>query len=90
MTVEQYGAYLAFFSILTFVFYTVDKIRAINGGWRIREILLLSLSIFGGAFGGYLSMWTMRHKIRKPVFHFVNIFGIVWQTTLLIALLALG
>jgi uncharacterized membrane protein YsdA (DUF1294 family) len=87
MTVEQYGAYLAFFSILTFAVYVVDKIKAIKGVWRVRESLLLSLSFFGGAVGGYLAMFIARHKIRKPIFHIVNLIGFAWQAILLIVLL---
>ena len=87
MTVEQYAAFLAVFSIVSFIAYTIDKIKAIRGAWRIRESLLLSLSFFGGAFGGYLAMIVARHKIRKPKFHIINILGIVWQTALLIFLL---
>lgn len=87
MTVERYAAFLAVVGILAFFVYTIDKIKAIKGAWRIRESVLLSLSFFGGAFGGYLAMIVARHKIRKAKFHFVNILGIVWQTALLLFLL---
>ena len=85
--VERYVAFLVAMGLVTFALYAVDKLKAINGSWRVREIVLLSFSIFGGAFGGYLAMHLVRHKTRKPKFHFVNLFGIVWQSAVLIALL---
>ena len=87
MTIEQYVAVLAVIGVVTFAVYAIDKLKAINGAWRVRESLLLSLSFFGGAFGGYLAMFLVRHKIRKPKFHIVNILGIMWQTALLIVLM---
>lgn len=88
MTLEQYVAYLATFSVFTFILYVSDKKRAIKGAWRIRESLLLALSFFGGAYGGYLAMHIVRHKTRKPLFHVIHCLAIAWQTALLIYLIA--
>jgi len=83
----QYIAYLSFMSILTFVYYAVDKSRAKRNAWRASEKLLLSLSFFGGAIGGYMAMFVARHKTRKWYFHVVNLIGMGWQIALLIYLL---
>ncbi|MBQ7323052.1 MAG: DUF1294 domain-containing protein [Clostridia bacterium] len=83
----QYIAYLSFMSILTFVYYVVDKSRAKRNAWRASEKLLLSLSFFGGAIGGYMAMFVARHKTRKWYFHVVNLIGMGWQIALLIYLL---
>ena len=78
---------LAAISLVTFVFYAVDKGKAKRGVWRISEKTLLLLSFFGGAAGGYLAMNLVRHKTKKWYFHFVNIVGLIWQIALLIYLM---
>lgn len=78
----------AVLSFVTFVAYVSDKVKAINGKRRIPEKVLLSLSLFGGGVGGYIAMFSVRHKTRKAYFHVVNILGIVFQITL-IAILAI-
>ena len=74
-------------SVLALLAYVVDKVKAQRGAWRIPEKVLLSLSFFGGAMGGYLAMNTVRHKTRKWYFHLVNVLGIIWQVILLVYLL---
>ena len=74
-------------SVLALLAYVVDKVKAQRGAWRIPEKVLLSLSFFGGAMGGYLAMNTVRHKTRKWYFHLVNILGLIWQIILLVYLL---
>ena len=83
MYLRIYLAILTVVSFLAFLVYGIDKRRAVEGKWRIPEKVLLSLSFFGGAIGGYLAMQTVRHKTRKWYFHFVNIIGIIWQAALL-------
>lgn len=51
-------------SIVTFVLFGLDKSRAINHRWRIRESILLLASLFGG-IGGLLGMLLFHHKTRK-------------------------
>ena len=62
--------YLLTLNIITFVAFVADKIRAIEGRWRIRELLLLGLSLIGGSIGGWIAMYTIRHKIHSPQFSF--------------------
>ena len=71
-------------SVIAFVAYAVDKNKARKGAWRIPEKVLLSLSFFGGAIGGYLAMHTVRHKTKKWYFHLVNLLGLIWQIVLLV------
>ena len=73
-------------SLITFIIYVVDKIKAQNGAWRIPEKTLLLFSFFGGALGGLLAMSIARHKTRKWYFHFVNILGLLWQVGLVLFL----
>lgn len=73
-------------SFVAFVVYIIDKIKAVNGRWRIPEKVLLCLSFFGGGIGSYLAMFLARHKTRKVYFHVVNILGIALQVGIVVAL----
>ena len=80
---KLYLIYLSAVSVVTFFAYAVDKGKAKREKWRVSEQALLSLSFFGGALGGYLAMYTVRHKTKKWYFHFVHIVGLIWQMALL-------
>lgn len=79
---EIYLIYLAIVSLVTFIAYAIDKQKAKKGAWRIPEATLLGLSFFGGALGGYLAMYAVRHKTKKLKFHLVNLLGLAWQIAL--------
>ena len=68
---------LLLLNIMTFLAYMVDKRKAVKGKWRTPEAVLLALSFFGGAIGGYISMYACHHKTRKWYFHLVNILGLI-------------
>lgn len=82
-----YVGYLVGVSIVAFLAYAIDKNKAKRGAWRVPEKVLLTLSLIGGAAGGYLAMHTVRHKTRKWYFHAVNVIGLAWQGCLLMFLL---
>lgn len=73
-------------SFVAFAMYGVDKMKAINGSWRISEKALLLTSLLGGALGGLLGMQLFRHKTKHWYFYAVNILGILWQAALVIFL----
>ena len=76
---------LGIISFITLVLYLLDKVRAINGGWRIPEKILLGFSFFGGAVGGLVGMLLFRHKTRHWYFFVVNIISIalhIWIFTI--------
>ena len=80
-------------SLLTFIAYVIDKNKAENGDWRIPEWALLTMSFCGGAIGGYVAMFLVRHKVRKWYFHAVHTLGLLWQVFLfgyLLCLLVVG
>ena len=60
--------YLIFINLLTFIAFAVDKWKAINHHWRIRENYLLVLSFCCGIFGAWLAMFLVRHKIKDVSF----------------------
>ena len=89
IVVISYAAYLVLLSLITFIAYGVDKKKAIKGKYRTKEKTLLSLSFFGGAFGGYPAMLIFRHKTKGEHWYFtaVNLLGLAIHTTLMILLI---
>jgi uncharacterized membrane protein YsdA (DUF1294 family)/cold shock CspA family protein len=55
-------------SLVTFVAYTLDKLAARRGAWRISEKALLLFGVAGGWPGGLIAQETLRHKSRKTSF----------------------
>lgn len=64
------AAYLVCVNAITLVLFGIDKLRAVQDRWRIREAVLLGFSLAGGSVGGLLGMATFRHKIRSPQFRY--------------------
>lgn len=60
--------YLETINIITFIIFTLDKLKAILGKWRYKIATLLFLCIIGGGIGGTISMYLFRHKISKDYF----------------------
>lgn len=77
-------------SLVTLIIYGADKLKAINGAWRIPERVLLGFSLLGGALGGSLAMLLFRHKTRHWYFTAVNAIGLIWQISLLVILKVKG
>lgn len=64
------GIYLLVINIVTFIVFAYDKRQATRGGNRVREFVLLGLSFIGGALGGLIAMYVVRHKTSKWYFKF--------------------
>ncbi len=60
--------YLVLISAVTFACFGIDKWKAANHRWRIKEATLILLCCMGGSIGGLLGMYLFRHKTRKPLF----------------------
>lgn len=69
--VPVYLAWLAGTSLVLFLFYGLDKRRAINGGRRIPEIVLHGLAMAGGFAGGWAGRSVFRHKTLRTSFTLV-------------------
>lgn len=69
--------YLICINIITFFFYCLDKFLAVKNKNRISEFQLLTLSVFGGAFLGIVSMYLVHHKTRKYKFIIINVLSII-------------
>ena len=82
-------AFFGLMSIITFGLYASDKSKAKNGARRIPEKVLLLMSFFGGAIGGFSAMLLVRHKTKAEHWYFtvVNLLGIAWQVAVIVLLL---
>lgn len=58
-------------SLVTFVFYALDKNAAGKGAWRIPEAHLHLLALIGGWPGALAAQRVLRHKTKKQKFRFV-------------------
>lgn len=71
--------YVISISLLTYAAFAVDKGRAVRGDWRISEVNLLVLAVFGGWPGAKLAQKTFRHKTRKqPFARVLNTIPVMW------------
>jgi uncharacterized membrane protein YsdA (DUF1294 family) len=55
-------------NILAFLAFGYDKLRAIEGKYRIRESTLLGLALIGGSIGALAGQQHFRHKTIKEPF----------------------
>ena len=62
--------YLAVINVVTFFMYGIDKWKAKNSKWRIRETALLGLAVLGGSIGAWLGMKVWRHKTQHKKFKY--------------------
>lgn len=71
--------WLIIINIITFAVFGIDKKKAIDGKFRIKELTLLVLSLLGGSLGGLIAMHTFHHKTRKWYFKFgIPLILIAW------------
>ena len=70
-------------SVIGFALMGIDKSRAINHKWRIKEATLFLIALFGGGIGSTLGMFFFRHKTKHWYFRlFFPLFAAA-QTALL-------
>lgn len=60
--------YFGFINLLSAVICAADKIKAVNGSYRISEKTLWLLSLLGGSVCMYLTMRAIRHKTLHKSF----------------------
>ena len=49
-------------NVVTFFTYGIDKYKAKKGKWRISEVTLLLMAVWGGSIGAWLGMKDCHHK----------------------------
>jgi uncharacterized membrane protein YsdA (DUF1294 family) len=72
LKVYLYLALLVIMSLISLICFAVDKKNSSKEGRdRMPEIVLLTLTTFGGSIGAFIGMYVLRHK-TNPVtkFHF--------------------
>ncbi len=79
------GIYV-FLNLVSLAFYAVDKHKAVEGKWRIRESTLIALG-FIGPFGAVAGMKLFHHKTQKPKFK-VNYLFLALHLLVIILLVA--
>ncbi len=62
--------YLVIINVITFIVYGLDKRKARQAKWRIRESTLLGLAAIGGSIGAWLAMKIFHHKTQHPQFKY--------------------
>jgi uncharacterized membrane protein YsdA (DUF1294 family) len=73
LEVPTLSVFLVILNIISLIFFGVDKLKSRRGGWRISELKLLLVALFG-PFGAYTGMLLLNHKTRKAKFLLVPIF----------------
>lgn len=63
-----YLAIVGAVSLVAFIVFGVDKLKAKRGSQRISERQLLLISLVGGAAGALCAMLIFRHKTRHKKF----------------------
>ena len=65
---KYFYIYLAVINVIAVIVTVHDKNAAQKGAWRVKERTLMLISALGGAPAMYLTMLTIHHKTRKPLF----------------------
>ncbi len=77
MKFKIYLVIIILMSFITMLLYLSDKRRAQKNKWRIKESILLSFSLFGGATGGMVGLYGFRHKNKHWYFVAINWIGLI-------------
>lgn len=62
--------YLLMINLFTMYTFFLDKSKAKNKKWRIKERTLFLLSVFGGSIGAILGMKLFKHKTKHWYFKY--------------------
>lgn len=73
-------------SMITAIAYKRDKVLAKKGLWRTKESILLLLPWLMGGLGGFLGIYSIRHKTRHWYFPLNNMLALIVQASLFISL----
>lgn len=77
----------AVWNIFVFAIYGIDKIKAINGKWRVKESTLLLMGRFFGGIGQIAAMRFFRHKTKKWYFVVSGVLSVILQMFVLMMIL---
>lgn len=60
--------YIILVSVITFIVFGIDKLKAKKLWWRIPESTLMFLAVIGGSIGALLGMHIFHHKTLHKKF----------------------
>lgn len=66
--IQSLFTHIGFVSLVTFLLFALDKLKAKTAGRRTSEMNLMALGTIGGALGGLLAMVALRHKTQRVMF----------------------
>ncbi len=72
-------------NVATLLWYGLDKWRAIRGGRRVSEAVLLGLAALGGSPGALVAQRLFRHKTAKRSFQVAFWILVILQAAIVIA-----
>ncbi len=72
---DSFGQWCAAGGLVTLLFYTFDKFQAQHNGWRVPELVLILLTLAGGAFGALVGMVLIGHKTNHLGFWLALLLG---------------
>jgi len=78
--------YFAALSLITFIFYAVDKSAAIKRKQRIPERTLHLASLLGGWLGALVGQRLFRHKTKKQPFRIIFWLTVITNVSVFILL----
>jgi len=81
---EPIIGYLVILNVVGLFSMWLDKRKAIQHKWRIKEATLLTIALLGGSIGSWIGMRVFRHKTKHmsfllgiPVILFLQIAGVI-------------
>jgi Predicted membrane protein len=81
---EPIIGYLVILNVVGLFSMWLDKRKAIQQKWRIKEATLLTIALLGGSIGSWIGMRVFRHKTKHmsfllgiPVILFLQIAGVI-------------
>ena len=84
---HQYSLYyLLAVNAVTFLLYGIDKYKAKNRRWRIKEATLLMMAAIGGSIGAWIGMRIWHHKTMHKKFKYGIPVIIIMQIALVVYL----
>lgn len=78
--------YMVIINLTTCILYGIDKLKAMAGGRRTPEKVLLAFSFAGGSLGAFAGMQIFRHKTRHMKFRILVPLFLVLHIVLIVAL----
>lgn len=68
LTLKNFIVYIIVVNMIGFLVMLIDKKKAKNGSWRIKEATIFSITFLGGGIGTIVGMYIFRHKTKKYKF----------------------